>query len=59
MKASKGGIVDERYTKLIIRELLTALAFLHRNNIIHRDIKGEFPRPALPLDVEFKLTTSV
>lgn len=48
MKASKGGIVDERYTKLIIRELLTALSFLHRNNIIHRDIKGECGRTKLP-----------
>jgi serine/threonine protein kinase len=49
MKSSKGGIVDERYTKLIIRELLTALSFLHRNNIIHRDIKGEFPRAESPV----------
>ena len=47
MKASKGGIVDERYTKLITRELLTALSFLHRNNIIHRDIKGECCRNKL------------
>jgi serine/threonine protein kinase len=47
MKASKGGIIDERYTKLITRELLTALSFLHRNNIIHRDIKGKFAWPEL------------
>lgn len=48
MKSSKGGIIEERYTKLVIRELLTALSFLHRNNIIHRDIKGEFIRAVLP-----------
>lgn len=59
MKSSKGGIVDERYTKLIIRELLTALAFLHRNNIIHRDIKGEFPCPAFPLNADLHIAANV
>jgi serine/threonine protein kinase len=40
MKANKGGIIDERYAVLIMREVLVALSFLHRANIIHRDLKG-------------------
>ncbi|KAG8766552.1 hypothetical protein FRB91_006950 [Serendipita sp. 411] len=40
MKACKGGIVDERYVVLIMREVLIALSFLHRANVIHRDLKG-------------------
>jgi serine/threonine protein kinase len=40
MKASRGGIIDERYAVLIMREVLVALSFLHRANIIHRDLKG-------------------
>jgi serine/threonine protein kinase len=40
MKACKGGIVDERYVVLIIREVLIALSFLHHANVIHRDLKG-------------------
>ena len=41
MKANKGGIIDERYAVLIMREVLVALSFLHRANVIHRDLKGE------------------
>lgn len=41
MKASKGGIVEERYVVLIIREVLIALSFLHHANVIHRDLKGK------------------
>lgn len=40
MKANKGGIIDERYAVLIIREALVGLSFLHRANVIHRDLKG-------------------
>jgi serine/threonine protein kinase len=40
MKANKGGIIDERYAVLIMREVLVALSFLHRSNVIHRDLKG-------------------
>lgn len=40
MKANKGGIIDERYAVLIMREALIGLAFLHRANVIHRDLKA-------------------
>ena len=40
MKASDKGVIEERYVVLIVRETLTALAFLHASNVIHRDIKG-------------------
>jgi len=44
MKANKGGIIDERYAVLIMREVLVALSFLHRSNVIHRDLKGAYSR---------------
>ena len=40
MKACPDGIVEERYTVIVVREVLTALAYLHRSGIIHRDIKA-------------------
>lgn len=40
MKACPGGIIDGKYVVVIVRETLVALAYLHRNNVIHRDIKG-------------------
>lgn len=40
MKACKGGIIEERYVVLIIREVLVALSFLHRTGVVHRDLKG-------------------
>lgn len=37
----KSGTIEEKYTVLIMREVLVALSFLHRQSIIHRDVKGE------------------
>lgn len=37
MKSCK---IEEKYVVLIMRETLVALAYLHRQGIIHRDIKG-------------------
>jgi len=40
MKACPDGIVEEKYTVIVVREVLAALAYLHRSGIIHRDIKA-------------------
>lgn len=40
MKATKNNIIEERFSVIIARECLTALAFLHRSSVIHRDVKG-------------------
>ena len=40
MKACPDGTVEEKYTVVVIREVLTALTYLHRSGIIHRDIKA-------------------
>lgn len=37
----KAGDLEERYIVLITREVLIALAYLHKEGIIHRDIKGK------------------
>ncbi|CCK68866.1 putative serine/threonine protein kinase KIC1 KNAG_0B04320 [Huiozyma naganishii CBS 8797] len=34
------GKIDEKYIGVIMRELLVALKFIHKDNIIHRDIKA-------------------
>ncbi|KAG8882992.1 hypothetical protein FRB98_003371 [Tulasnella sp. 332] len=40
MKATKGGVLEERHTVIIVREVLVALSFLHKAGVIHRDIKA-------------------
>lgn len=34
------GKIDEKYIGVIMRELLIALKFIHRDNVIHRDLKA-------------------
>lgn len=36
----KSGTIQEKHIVLIVRETLTALAYLHKQGIIHRDIKA-------------------
>ncbi|KAM0789772.1 hypothetical protein ACM66B_006625 [Microbotryomycetes sp. NB124-2] len=36
----KSGSIEEKYIVVIIREVLVALSFLHRQGIIHRDVKA-------------------
>ncbi|GAA5902415.1 uncharacterized protein JCM6883_001402 [Sporobolomyces salmoneus] len=36
----KSGAIEEKYAALIVREVLVALSFLHRQDIIHRDVKA-------------------
>jgi serine/threonine protein kinase len=40
MKSTKANIIEERYSVIIVRELLIALAYLHKSGVIHRDIKA-------------------
>jgi serine/threonine protein kinase len=36
----EAGRIEERYIAIIMREVLLALAYVHKCGIIHRDIKG-------------------
>ncbi|KZT61960.1 Pkinase-domain-containing protein [Calocera cornea HHB12733] len=40
MTLMKPGLFEERYTAVIVRETLIGLSYLHREQIIHRDIKA-------------------
>ncbi|OCH88887.1 Pkinase-domain-containing protein [Obba rivulosa] len=40
MKACKDGVIEEKYVSVITREVLTGISYLHKSNIIHRDLKA-------------------
>ena len=40
MKACRDGILEEKFIVIIAREVLVALSYLHKADVIHRDIKG-------------------
>ena len=46
----KPGLISEEYITIIMRELLLGLDYLHGDNKLHRDIKGE---PGLYLKLYF------
>jgi protein-serine/threonine kinase len=37
----KAGRIGEKYLTIIVRETLSALAFIHKFGVIHRDVKGK------------------
>uniref|UniRef100_A0A914Y0C7 Protein kinase domain-containing protein n=1 Tax=Panagrolaimus superbus TaxID=310955 RepID=A0A914Y0C7_9BILA len=41
IKNTKGGSLKEEWIAYICKEILNGLAHLHKNNVIHRDIKGQ------------------
>ena len=46
MKAHTEHPIEEGFIVLITREVLIALAYLHEEGIIHRDIKGGSAGPS-------------
>jgi serine/threonine protein kinase len=38
----KSGVIEEKFISIVIREMLIALNYIHKQDIIHRDIKGQF-----------------
>ena len=43
----KPGKIPEDYISIILKELLMGLEYLHMDNKLHRDIKGEIADPTL------------
>lgn len=41
VKSSKSGCIKEDWISYICKEILNGLNHLHKNNVIHRDIKGQ------------------
>lgn len=36
----KAGVIEEKFAVIVTREALVALAYLQKEGVIHRDIKG-------------------